>query len=76
MAFHRKDNELRDMDQAGRELELTMRDVLGGLEELAAIKGLDFQGSVEILGIEPAVPAAAEPPAATVLPFRRTGLRA
>lgn len=76
MAFHRKDNELHYIDQAERELELTMRDVLGGLEELAAMKGLDFQGSVEILGIEPAVPSTAETPCATVLPFRRAGIPA
>ncbi len=76
MAFHPKNNELRYIDQAARELELTMRDVLGGLEELAAMKGLECQGSVEILGIEPASPAATDAPRATVLPFHRAGVPA
>lgn len=41
-------------DSAGLALELTMRDVLAGMEELANLDACGFDtGCVEILGIEP-----------------------
>ena len=50
-------------------LELTMRDALEGLEELASVDAFWFDpGCVEILGIEPPV---RETPA-NVTPFKRT----
>ena len=55
-------------DRAGLALELTMRDALEGLEELANLDACGFDtGCVEILGIEP--PAAEA--AAKVTPLRR-----
>lgn len=55
-------------DRAGLALELTMRDVLEGLEELANLDACWFDpGCVEILAIEPP----ATETAAKVTPLRR-----
>ncbi len=50
-------------DRAGLALELTMRDALAGVEELAGMSAFCFDSAcMEILGIEP--PRAATPPSA------------
>ncbi|HKK14836.1 MAG TPA: hypothetical protein VKA14_09265 [Gammaproteobacteria bacterium] len=67
-----------DIPRADRQaLELTMRDTLGGLEELATLSAWEFApGCMEILAIEPPGPADAPhrrpPPAAEVVPLRRS----
>ncbi len=71
-------------DRAKLALELTMRDALAGMEELASLESYWFDTHcLEILGIEPSRPvecsAAATPPrsSAAILSFpeqrRRTG---
>lgn len=73
-------------DPASLALELTMRDALEGLEELASADAFWFDpGCVEILGIEPPLPETPSnvtpfkrvAPAATILDFpqRSTQLR-
>lgn len=65
-------------DRHNLELELTLRDMLAGMEEIYATEALGFEDcGLEILSIEP---PAVEPPAATaesqnspcILPFRRS----
>ena len=67
-------------DPHGLELELTMRDVLAGMEEILSGEALGFEDcGLEILAIEP--PEASAAPAldtpeqtegARILPFRRS----
>lgn len=67
-------------DPHGLELELTMRDVLAGMEEILSAEALDFSDcGMEILAIEPpeqpVTPAPTvvdTPDNARILPFRRS----